>query len=301
MGVAWSGVLPFALVLALVGALVRTGRLRQREPEPALRQRLGIVLLTAPIFTLVGVGLASITSLTGSTASIAASPTMLASKALLHLSLYLAVPFAGLVLVLGESFWTRARQALIPSRDELVGGLRASAGLSAALGVLLTLGWVAGGGEGGLLAVDGASLFFSRTTPMVALALSAIAAIAEELVFRGVVLEWLQARVSAGLAVGAQAVAFGLIHAGYGSLVHVAAATAFGAVVGVLALRAGLVPAIGAHLTVNLVILSLWSGHAILLVPAALVLVTLLGVAHLIDVGRWRLTWLGIPPAAPEG
>jgi membrane protease YdiL (CAAX protease family) len=286
MGVAWSGILPYALGLALVGALVRTRRLRQREPGPALRQRLGIVLLTAPVFTLVGVGLASLPSLAGSTARVAASPDLLASKALLHLSLYLAVPLAGLILVLGGSFWTRAREALAPSREALVGGLRSCVALSSALAGFLGFTWALSGGDGGLLAVDGASLFFSRTTPGVALALSLIAAVAEELCFRGVLLDALDARISTKLAVVLQAVAFGLIHAGYGSLLHVLAATTFGLIVGVLALRAGLIPAIGTHVTVNLVILSLWSGHAILLVPAGLLLAGMLGGARLIEAGH---------------
>lgn len=295
MGVAWSGILPYALALALVGALVRTRRLRDREPGPALRQRLGLVLLTAPILTLVGVGLASVPTLREGSASVAASPDLLASKALLHLSLYLAVPLAGLILVLGQDVWPRAREALAPSRGRLARGLRDSAIVSSMLAGFVGFTWALSGGEGGLLAVDGASLFFSRTTPFVALALSLIAAVAEELCFRGVVLDALDARVPTSLAVGGQAVAFGLIHAGYGSLLHVLAATAFGLVVGWMALRAGLLPAIGAHVTVNLVILSLWSGHAILLVPAALVLVALLAGARLVAEGRWQLA-----PVAPR-
>lgn len=286
MGAAWSGILPYALVFAGVCALVRTRRLREREPEPALRQRLGIVLLTAPLFTLVGVGLASLSSLS-SASTVAASPDLLASKALLHLSLYLALPLAGLILVLAEGFWTTARQALAPSRARVVQGLRAGAILSVVLGGLVWLGWILAGGEGGLLAVDGASVFFSRTTPLVALALSMIAALAEEMLFRGILLDWLKDRTPAAVAVGTQALAFGVIHAGYGSLLHVAAATTFGVIVGVMALRAGLVPAIGIHLFVNLVILSAWSGHAILLLPALLVLLGLVAAARMVETHRW--------------
>lgn len=299
MGVAWSGILPYALVLAFAGALVRTPRLREREPGPALRQRLGLVLLTAPIFTLVGVGLASVPSLWRTSSGLAASPDLLASKALLHLSLYLAVPLAGLILVLGEGFWPKAQAALAPGRAELARGLRAGALLSVGLGGAVWLTWTASGGEGGLLAIDGASLFFSRTTPLVALTLSLIAALAEELLFRGVLLDALRARASAGIAIVAQAIAFGLIHAGYGSGVHVLAATAFGVLVGVLALRAGLVPAIGTHLTVNLVILSLWSGHAVLLLPAALVLAALAVGAHLVQAHGWLAG--SVPPRAAPG
>lgn len=301
MGVAWSGILPYALAFALVGALVRTRRLREREPEPALRQRLGLVLLMAPIFTLVGVGLASLPSLRESSASVAASPDLLASKALLHLSLYLAVPLAGLILVLGKRFWYKAAYALAPGRDELVHGLRVSVALSSLLGALVWMTWAISGGDGGLLAVDGASLFFSRTTPLVALALSVIAAVAEELCFRGVLLDALDARVPTKAAVAIQAVAFGLIHAGYGSLLHVLAATAFGVVVGVLAVRSGLVPAIGTHLSVNLVILSVWSGHAVLLLPAALVLAGLFAGARLVETRRLELAWLEAPRVSTGG
>jgi membrane protease YdiL (CAAX protease family) len=295
MGVAWSGVLPYALAISVAGAIVRTRRLREREPGPALRQRLGIVLLTAPVVTLLGVGLASLPTLIRGATGVAASPDLLASKALLHLSLYLAVPLAGLILVLGQSFWTKACQALAPSRERLVEGMRVGAGASALLAGAVGALWAVSGGDGGLLAVDGASVFFSQTTPLVALALSLIAAVAEELCFRGVLLDALKTRAPTSLAVGVQALAFGLIHAGYGSILHVLAATTFGLLVGVLALRYGLVPAIGTHVAVNLVILSLWSGHAILLAPAALVLAGLLAGARLVETFRLPVPGLGAP------
>lgn len=283
MGAAWSALLPYASALAALVALVRTPRLREREPGLALRQRLGLLLTTAPLFTLVGVGLASLPALAAPSVAAAVSPDVLTSKALIHLSVYLAVPLAGLALTLGERFPAAAREALAPGRRALARGLRDAAVISAGLGAALLGAWTLVGGAGGLLAANGASVFFSRTTPLLALSLSAIAALAEEVMFRGVVLEWLADHAPAGLAVGVQAAAFGLIHAGYGSLAHVAAAAAFGALMGVLALRRGLAAAIATHLLVNLVILSLWSGHRILLVPAALLALAALAVGLRLD------------------
>lgn len=273
MGLAWTGAVPYAAALAILVALVRTERLRSLEPGLALRQRLGIVLLATPIFTLLGVGLASVPSLGGASATAAASPDVLASKALVHLSLYLAVPAAGLVLTLGSRFPAVARRAAgLEGARSTARALATVTVLSGGLSALVVLAWTTTGGEGGLLAAEGASLFFSRTTPAVALALSAIAATAEELLFRGVALSWLEEKVPVAAAIGVQAVAFGLIHAGYGSAAHVAAATVFGVLMGVVAHRVGLAPAIGVHLLVNLVILGLWSGHPILLIAVAVLL-----------------------------
>lgn len=293
MGVVWAGVLPLAAGLAATVALVRTQRLREMEPGWAIRQRLGLLLVATPIFTLLGVGLTSLPSLGQATKAAAASPDLLASKALLHLILYLAVPAVGLALVLGRRLPSVTRQVLIPGgRKATVTALKTCAALSAGLSGVVLLAWASTGGDGGLLAADGASLFFSRTTPVIALALSATAALTEELLFRGVVLDWLEQRTPVAVAVGVQALAFGLIHAGYGSIAHVIGAMAFGVLMGVLVRRHGLAPAIGAHLLVNLVILALWSGHRILFVPAGVVVVGLL-------VGSWWLESRERPTAAP--
>lgn len=294
MGAAWSGVLPYAGVLAVVVALIRTRDLREREPGLALRQRLGIVLLAAPLFTLLGVGIVSLPTLAGAGTSQAASPDALTSKALLHLGLYLALPFLGVALVLGRDLPARARRALAPpGREGLARSLRICGVLSATLSGGVLVAWSVAGGHGRLLAGDGASLFFSRTTPLVALALSLVAALAEELMFRGILLWDLGRRMPGQVAIGGQALAFGLIHAGYGSAIHVLAALAFGVIMGVVALRVGLLPAIGTHLLVNVVILSLWSGHRVLLVPAVLVLVGAFAGARLLEgrgssLGGWR-------------
>lgn len=281
MGVVWSGVLPYAVGLALAVAVVRTRTLRQREPGLALRQRLGLLLLTTPLFTLLGVGLASIPSLMEASTTAAAAPDVLASKAVLHLAGYLALPAVGLALVLGRRFPEVARRALSPSgRDGLASGLRVTGLATAGLAGPVIAAWALAGGDGGLLAADGAGLFFSRTTPIVALALSGTAALAEEILFRGVALRWLEEHTTTVAAIGIQALAFGLIHAGYGSILHVVAATAFGVLMAALARRHGLAPAIATHLLVNLVILGLWSGHRILLGLAALAVVVALVVGQ---------------------
>lgn len=104
---------------------------------------------------------------------------------------------------------------------------------------------------------------FRNMTVYHAVLLSAAAAFGEELLYRGVlqtVLErsarklGLGARTAAGLALGLQAVVFGLAHAGYGTYSHVIGPFLFGLAVGYAARRHGLWMAIVMHFLIDFVI-----------------------------------------------
>lgn len=271
----WSSMLPAALVCSVLFALIRTPRLRRQAPGVALRQRLGLVLLVTPLAGLVFFGIASIPLLFQGVTPAPMSPGEITSKALLHAVLYLLIPSVGLVLVQGPRRTLRiaAERLTRPSFSRASLG-RAFSWTAAFTGVLLlsvTAGWTLVEKSGtGLLTAGGAQVLFSQITPGVALMLAAFAAIAEEILFRGVLQESIAERINLAFAIILQAVLFGLIHAGYGSLGHVLAAGVFGLLMGVLVTRRGLLSAILVHFLVNVAILGLWTGHTSLLTLAVL-------------------------------
>lgn len=282
----WTDVLPLAVAAGVLTALVRTAELRARSPGWAIGQRLGLVLTTVPLYILVLVGLTSLPRLLGPEAGFALPTEALANKAALHLMLYLAVPLVGLVLVIGP------RRLLASLPDHLVGGRplteRLSRGLattflvSSTLVGAVVLGWPAISSSAGLFSAEGPRVFFSNTTPLVALLLASVAAIAEEMLFRGVLQGQLRRRIGLHTAVVLQAVLFGLIHAGYGSMLHVLAAAIFGLFMGYLVARHGLLPAMLTHFTVNVAVLAAWSEEPALLATTGIVLALLAGAAWLL-------------------
>lgn len=288
----WAGVLPYALLLSALVAIIRTQPLREAKPGLAILQRLGIVLLTAPLATLVLIGLTSLPRLSSGATPLAVPSDLLAGKALIHFLLYLAVPTVGLVLVVGPRRVPGALPRFLfgdsPDRRSISRGLARAAGVCGLLVAGVLLGWPALADQAGLFSAEGPRVFFSQTTPAIALALAGVAAVAEELLFRGVLLKQLDRWLSRHPAVALQALLFGLIHAGYGSLLHVAAATAFGLLLGYLALRDGLMPAMAVHFVVNVAVLAAWSEQGTL-VATALVLVLSLGL----------LSWATHQPEAP--
>ena len=183
-------------------------------------------------------------------------------------------------------------ELLTGHRDALAGlskGLTRALALSTALVVGVLLAWPTLSSQAGLFSAEGPRVFFSNTTPGIALALAGVAAIAEEVLFRGVLLAHLRRKLHVHVAVALQAILFGLIHAGYGSMLHVAAATAFGALMGYLAHRHGLLPAILVHFVVNVAVLAAWAEQAALL-GTAITLLTSLGL----------ISWLLRDYRAPE-
>lgn len=290
MGGAWTAVVPWALAGAVAIALVRTARLRRREPGFALRQRAGLVLLTAPILVLLFVGLSSLSSLTQPGATVPLSPSRLADKTMVHLVVYLVTPLVGLVLTQGPKRALESARARLlpdgePARTALASACAWSALLSAGLIMGVSMAWgLARAHGGGLFTAGGAEVVFSQVTPGLALLLAAVAAVAEESIFRGVLLEQFERIGPRWFAIGLQAFLFALIHAGYGSTVHVIASGAFGVLMGVLVTRKGLIPAVATHFLVNVAILGLWAGLPGLLVLAGGALVLLLWAAwHLGD------------------
>ncbi|MDX1612476.1 MAG: hypothetical protein R3185_08900, partial [Candidatus Thermoplasmatota archaeon] len=99
---AWMDALPYALALSALVALWRPRHLRQARPGFAPSQRLGLILVSAPLFLLLLVGLASVPRLLEGAAPLAVPTEVLAGKAVLHFLLYLAVPLVGLLLVMGR-------------------------------------------------------------------------------------------------------------------------------------------------------------------------------------------------------
>lgn len=273
MAGAWSSMLPMALAGGLILALVRTSRLRSAEPGLALRQRTGLLLLSTPLIALVLFGISSLPLLTSGVTPAPMTPGELKHKAVVHAGLYLAVPGLGLFLVLGPKRSLRKARAHVVQNDPSPATIGRSLSLTAAFTGLLALtlaaAWTLAQKSGsGLMTAGGAQVLFSEITPALAFTLAAFAAIAEEGLFRGVLLEGLSGYVDRAVAIGLQGVFFGLIHAGYGSLGHVLAASMFGVLMGILVTRRGLLPAMLVHFLVNVAILGLWTGHMSLLLFA---------------------------------
>lgn len=134
---------------------------------------------------------------------------------------------------------------------------------------------VAAGGSVAFLAAVGAGGppvhgLWSGASPALVIGLSVVAAVAEELLFRGTLFPALAPRLGWRTSGAVQAGLFGLIHVGYGDPGYVAAAAAFGCLQAAVTRRWGLGVAILVHAQVNLVILG-WAARAVSPANAALV------------------------------
>jgi membrane protease YdiL (CAAX protease family) len=161
------------------------------------------------------------------------------------------------------------------------GALDALALLGAAL-ALLGLGLAAERVVPGL-GTRNESAYWSNLTPAIVLALSAAAAVSEEFVYRGLLLRALMRRAPWGWALALQALAFGFVHSGYGNWAHVLGPALFGALMGLVALRVGLLAAAVVHAGVDVAYLSLAAPHlqpAVLALPATLALLGLAALAR---------------------
>lgn len=139
---------------------------------------------------------------------------------------------------------------------------RASRGAAATLIVVAFVGLGLGllPGPFQATATHGLDLW-SNVTPWLLVGLSLSAAIAEELLFRGVVyvsLVPLIGFVGGGIV---QGVLFGLVHTAYGDPLYVLAAMGFGFLQAYVSVRWGLLVAVMVHAQVNLVILG-WASRA---------------------------------------
>lgn len=120
------------------------------------------------------------------------------------------------------------------------------------------------------------------TLPLIVL-VSGMAGLTEEILFRGILLSRLARLMPLGLAALAQALFFGLIHAGYGTWTHVLAPFAFGLGMAWVARTLGILPAILLHAQVNVVYFALDVSDV---VPEAWILVAALGILNV-----WAALW----------
>ena len=97
------------------------------------------------------------------------------------------------------------------------------------------------------------SLYWRNITLPLIILLSFSAGIAEEFLFRGVLLSGLRRFMPWGVAALAQAVFFGLIHAGYGTWTHVLGPAAFGLGMAWVARHLGIITTALLHASVNVV------------------------------------------------
>lgn len=148
------------------------------------------------------------------------------------------------------SAWDAARLGpLDRTRDGALAGLALFGPLAAAFLAALALRSTP---VGELLVTGDESKVFRNVTVPLALALSLGPALGEELLFRGFLLSGLTRLARLPTALAVQALFFGAIHAGYGTLSHVLAPAAFGLALGWVALRVGLGAAVLLHAEANL-------------------------------------------------
>ncbi|HUR68606.1 MAG TPA: CPBP family intramembrane glutamic endopeptidase [Candidatus Thermoplasmatota archaeon] len=123
------------------------------------------------------------------------------------------------------------------------------------------------------------------TIPLIVL-VSGMAGLTEEILFRGVLLTRLGRVMPFWAAALAQAIFFGLIHAGYGTWTHVVAPFAFGLGMAWVARVLGIVPAILLHAQVNIVFFALDVAGT---VPQAWILLAALAVLNVAAAAYTRL------------
>jgi membrane protease YdiL (CAAX protease family) len=150
--------------------------------------------------------------------------------------------------------------------------------------LLLALGLLGEAVVPGLGMANEAAYWADLTLPLL-LALSLAAALSEEFVYRGLLLRALERRLPWWAALLAQAAAFGFIHSGYGNLAHVLGPFLFGALMGRVAQRAGLLACVAVHAGIDISYLSLAAPQ---LQPASLALTALLALAGLASLAATR-------------
>jgi membrane protease YdiL (CAAX protease family) len=246
----------------LAAALVLGGGLAHGD-----RRRLlwGFAAASVPLAAGLWINLVSVPSLGSGTAKLAAG----ALRSKLQL-----IAVAGLLPALLA--WAAVRTTE-PGRRVASGTETGSRTQRMAWGAAVTLATVvAAGGSVAFLAALGADGppvegLWSGASPALVLGLSLVAAVAEELLFRGTLFPGLAPRLGWRGSGALQAGLFGLLHAGYGDPGYVAAAAAFGCVQAAVTRRWGLGVAVLVHAQVNVVILG-WAARAVSPANAALVL-----------------------------
>lgn len=176
----------------------------------------------------------------------------------------------------GLAGWAIVRRSTV-GRQVAAGRDGGSRTRRAAWGAAVTLATVvAAGGSVAFLAAFGAGGppvhgLWAGASPGLVVGLSLVAAVAEELLFRGVLFPALAPSLGWRGSGALQASLFGLLHVGYGDPGYVAAAAAFGCVQAAVTRRWGVGVAVLVHAQVNLVILG-WAARAVSPANGALVL-----------------------------
>lgn len=142
---------------------------------------------------------------------------------------------------------------------------------------------------------DESQYWIHLTIPLI-LMLSGMAGVTEELLFRGILLAWLSRRMPFVWAALLQATFFALIHAGYGTWLHVAGPFVFGLGMAWIVRVLGLLPAMLLHAQVNVVFFALEVFHVVEGVWLLLVVFGALNVAAalLTRVESVRLLWASL-------
>lgn len=176
----------------------------------------------------------------------------------------LALPLVGL-LVLRNAFpgWRSRRVPEQPTGEALRAhgmphhswGRDALRGL--ALFFAIAIAYVAAYGIASLVSPQAAggdeSRYWIHITPVLIVLLSGVSGLTEEFLFRGVLLRSLATRMPWIAAALAQALFFGLVHAGYGTWTHVVGPFAFGLGMAWVSRELGVVTAMLLHAEVNVV------------------------------------------------
>lgn len=134
------------------------------------------------------------------------------------------------------------------------------------------------------------SLYWRNITLPLIVLLSLAAGLGEEFLFRGLMLSWLSRRMRWIYAALLQATFFGLIHAGYGTWVHVLGPALFGFAMAWVARHLGVIAAALLHAQINVVFFTVDVAPTYLAVNGGLGLAALLSVSALLVLGSvWAL------------
>lgn len=139
-----------------------------------------------------------------------------------------------------------------------------------------------------LVTGDESQLWANLTIPLI-LALSIVAAVTEEWLFRGLLQRTLARAVPVPGAILLQAVFFGFTHTGYGTWAHVLGPVLFGLAAGWVTHRLGLLTAMALHAEVNILFFSV-DPAVVAHVPQALALPALLLAANAVAAWHTGLT-----------
>lgn len=207
----------------------------------------------------------------------ALSPSQLLWSAFLSACYYFVMPLLGLLLIF-EVFQRPPRAARAAAlgrwlgipRDTVARDAMHAQGLIAIYGALQAVGFLIAAYLLNKYLVTGIdSQLFDNVTPLLFLTLSVVAGVGEELLFRGILFQWLGRRMSWSAAISLQAFLFGLAHLNYGNPAYIVGPMALGFLLGFVAMRLGLIAAMMIHAEANIFFFILTSKDPFLLTLGA--------------------------------